>query len=198
LKSSFLERSWTTAPEACSVVSCSARLFSHESSIPPRHAFHRRPAHRLRHGGLHALCWRTATLAHSEGRICYNLSTTFSGVIGGGVGGSLTKIGTGTLDLTGANTYTGNTNINGGVLKVDGSITSNTFVNHGGTLAGAGTVSGNVTNSGKIMPGDAPGTLTINGNYTQSGSPHHARDRPIEGGSGIRHLSAFGKHYARA
>lgn len=39
LKSSFLERSWTTAPEACSVASCSARLFSHESGIPPRHAF---------------------------------------------------------------------------------------------------------------------------------------------------------------
>ena len=39
-----------------------------------------------------------------------------------------------------------------------------------GTLAGTGTVSGNVTNSGKVMPGDAPGTLTINGNYTQSGS----------------------------
>jgi hypothetical protein len=33
-----------------------------------------------------------------------NLSTKFSGAIGG-VGGSLTKIGTGMLDLTGANTY---------------------------------------------------------------------------------------------
>ena len=104
-----------------------------------------------------------------------NLSTTFSGVIqdsgiGGGTGGSLTKIGTGMLDLTGANTYTGSTNINGGVLKVDGSIASNTFVNHGGTLAGTGTVIGDVTQNGggTISPGDALGTLTVN-NYTQRG-----------------------------
>jgi autotransporter-associated beta strand protein len=66
-----------------------------------------------------------------------NLTTTFSGVIqdggsAGGGGGSLTKIGSGTLTLSGTNTYTGNTNVNRGVLQVDGSITSDTFVNHGG------------------------------------------------------------------
>ena len=106
-----------------------------------------------------------------------NTSTTFSGVIqdggqNGGIGGSLTKIGTGTLDLTGANTYTGNTNINRGVLKVDGSVTSNTFVNDGGTLAGTGTVIGNVTNNhgGTVSPGDASGgTLTVNSYTTQMG-----------------------------
>jgi autotransporter-associated beta strand protein len=106
-----------------------------------------------------------------------NTSKTFSGVIqdgggNGGIGGSVTKIGTGTLTLSGANTYTGNTNINGGVLQVDGSIMSNTSVNHGGTLTGTGTVTGNVTNnrSGTVSPGDAPGTLTVN-SYTQmSGS----------------------------
>jgi autotransporter-associated beta strand protein len=105
-----------------------------------------------------------------------NLSTTFSGVIqDGGFGGSLTKIGTGTLDLTGANTYTGITNINRGVLQVDGSISSNTFVNHGGALAGSGTVNGNVTNNnrGMVRPGDAlgvPGVLTVGNNYTQTPS----------------------------
>ena len=97
-----------------------------------------------------------------------NLSTTFSGVIQDGTGGSLTKIGSGTFILAGANTYTGDTNVNGGVLQVHGSITSNTFVNHGGTLAGTGTINGNVTNNGRVNPGDSPGVLTVVHNYTQA------------------------------
>jgi autotransporter-associated beta strand protein len=106
-----------------------------------------------------------------------NMDTTFSGVtqdggLNGGVGGSLTKTGRSVLTLSGANTYTGDTNIDLGVLQVDGSITSNTFVNHRATLAGTGTISGNVMNSdfGTVRPGGALGTqgvLTI-GNYTQT------------------------------
>ena len=78
------------------------------------------------------------------------------------------KLGAGTLVLSGANTYTGDTNVNRGVLQVDGSITSNTFVNHGGSLAGTGTINGSVSNAGNVSPGDAPETLTINGSYTQA------------------------------
>ncbi len=36
-----------------------------------------------------------------------------------------------------------------------------------GTITGTGTITGNVTNDGSITPGDAPGTLSISGNYTQ-------------------------------
>jgi autotransporter-associated beta strand protein len=96
-----------------------------------------------------------------------NLNTTFAGALDGD-GGSLTKIGTGTLILSGANTYTGDTNVNRGVLQMDGSITSNTFVNHRGTLAGTGTINGNVMNNGKVSPGDSPGVLTVVQNYTQA------------------------------
>jgi len=74
-----------------------------------------------------------------------NLSTTVSGVIqdgglSGGTGGSLTKVGTGTLTLTGANTYTGGTNFNGGILAVisDGNLGTGPLSFDGGTLEALG------------------------------------------------------------
>jgi uncharacterized protein with beta-barrel porin domain len=103
-----------------------------------------------------------------------NLSTTVSGVIqdggfSGDTGGSLTKIGTGTLTLTGKNTYTGTTTINAGSLIVDGSIASQqTLVNAGAFLGGRGTIGGNLSNSGTVGPGDSPGTLTVSNNYIQN------------------------------
>lgn len=76
-----------------------------------------------------------------------NLSTTFSGVIQDG--GSFTKIGTGTLTLDNANTYTGGTTIEGGKLVVNnisgsGTGTFNVEVN-AGILGGRGTIAGTVT-----------------------------------------------------
>ena len=50
-----------------------------------------------------------------------DLPPTVSGVISG-VGGSLTKIGTGTLNLSGTNTYTGATDVDDGILRVNGSL----------------------------------------------------------------------------
>ncbi len=79
--------------------------------------------------------------------------------------------GPGTTTLTAANTYTGDTNINAGVVYVDGSLASpNVFVNPGGTLGGNGTLFGNVFNSGIVSPGKSVGKLTIGGNYAQTSS----------------------------
>ena len=93
--------------------------------------------------------------------------STLSGPINGVVGG-MTKINPGTIILTNMDTVPDGTNIYGGVLQVDGSLTSNVVVKADGTLAGIGTVVGNVDNNGIVSPGDSPGTLTITGNYMQN------------------------------
>jgi subtilase-type serine protease len=66
--------------------------------------------------------------------------------------GSLTKAGNGTLFLTGANTYSGDTTVTGGKLSVNGSQTSPTNV-AGGTLGGVGTLGALNVSGGTVAPG---------------------------------------------
>jgi autotransporter-associated beta strand protein len=113
-----------------------------------------------------------------------NTKTLFSGLIryGGlnrGGSGSLTKIGTGNLTLTGANIYTGGTTINGGTLLVNN--TAGSGLGTGpvrvttGILGGTGIISGKVAigvdnGLGAVLgPGGdphTPGTLTIESSLT--------------------------------
>ncbi|MBL6618291.1 MAG: autotransporter outer membrane beta-barrel domain-containing protein [Reyranella sp.] len=109
-----------------------------------------------------------------------NLSTTVSGVIAdqgvaGGTGGSLVKVGTGTLTLPGANTYTGLTTISAGAINLTGSLQSPVNVQPAGTLGSTGTVFNTVTNAGTVMPGfGLPagqfGALTVNGYVGRNGT----------------------------
>ena len=115
-----------------------------------------------------------------------NTNATYRGVIQNGTGAgtlSVVKTGTGTQVLTGVNTYTGTTTISNGTLQVglngNGSLASGSGVSVNGTiatLAGTGSVNGNVTVlMGLIKPGDnsgeAIGTLNVGSlNLTAGGT----------------------------
>jgi outer membrane autotransporter protein len=109
-----------------------------------------------------------------------NLSTTVDGTIedggiGGGTGGSLVKVGTGTLSLGGVSLYTGRTDVQAGMLQAaaDDALAENSaftiaagatldlagFKATIGSLAGAGAVTLNAATSALSVGGD--GTSTV-------------------------------------
>ena len=125
-----------------------------------------------------------ATLqAADASAVPHNIS--LSGVLGGA--GGLTKTGLGTLTLSGANTYTGNTTISNGTLALSGSgaiansaniavasgatldVSAVTFaVSSAQTLSGGGNVLGATTINGTVAPGASIGTLNFSSDLTFS------------------------------
>lgn len=95
-------------------------------------------------------------------------NTSVSGAIGGS--GGLWKNGTGTLTLTGVNTYTGNTNVEAGKLVVNGALSSAVRILKNGSFGGNANITGNLTNLGTLAPGNSPGTINVTGNYLEAGT----------------------------
>jgi autotransporter-associated beta strand protein len=89
-----------------------------------------------------------------------NSNTTYSGVLSGPC--ALTKRGAGTLTLSGANTYTGITNVDAGILNIQNNAALGTSA--GGTMVAAGAklqLENNITVSGEA--------LTLNSNMVATG-----------------------------
>ena len=105
----------------------------------------------------------------------------FSGSITGT--GGLTINGDHVFALTGVNTYTGDTIVNGASLVIDGSVASAITLNVGATLSGNGTIGAMNVGSGAILaPGnDGLGYLGVNGDLNfAAGSTYQVSVIPTE------------------
>ena len=115
-----------------------------------------------------------ATLQVADAVAGVTVDVLASGVISGGNG--FTKTGAGTLNVTGANTYTGTTTVSTGTLAVNNATGSGTgsgavSIASGASLTGTGTSTGAVSVAGTVAPGNAgtgtlsTGALTLGGTY---------------------------------
>jgi autotransporter-associated beta strand protein len=112
-------------------------------------------------------------------------ATVMSGVISGAATADLFKTGTGTLVLPSnvTHTYSGNTYVVSGTLRVDGVLSNSggpvvvgTGTPNSGTLSGTGIVSRSVLvqNGGSIKPGSSPGILNVVGTVTMGAGAIHS------------------------
>ena len=87
---------------------------------------------------------------------------TFNGALSGT--GNITKTGNGTMKLTGNSSHSGTIQVAGGILHLTGSTGSDFVVNTSTSIImGDGSTTGliAVSNSGRVSPGNSPGTLEV-------------------------------------
>jgi len=110
-----------------------------------------------------------------------NGSGIFSGTILNGSNAlSVQKVGSGTVTLSGTNTFTGATTVKAGSLIVSGALSGTSGVTvAGGMLGGSGTVSSAVTvqSGGTLSPGvGGPGIFTENSSFSLNSGAHLSLD----------------------
>jgi len=106
-----------------------------------------------------------ATDLVNNGTLAFNSSadSTWSNAVSGT--GDVRKLGSGTLTVSGTNTYLGITTISAGTLNVNGSLGSGNVIVNGGTISGAGGTIGNLTvSAGTVALGGTlnTGAVTLN------------------------------------
>ena len=106
--------------------------------------------------------------------------------LGGGSGGGFEKIGSGLFEISNnANTFTGDFNVNSGILHVDGKTApgANFIVANDATLGGVGTIDGDVTaqNGATVAPGNSPGIINTGNLNLQTGSNLNIEIEGIDG-----------------
>ena len=118
-------------------------------------------------------------------------TSSVAGVINGS--GPLTKSGAGMLSLAGTNTYTGNTIVNAGTLRLSGSgsLGSGTYAgnitNNGifrSVSSATQTLSGVISGTGRVDASGNSGALTLTGTNTYSGGARIASGGILVAGSG--------------
>ncbi|HKX62414.1 MAG TPA: autotransporter-associated beta strand repeat-containing protein, partial [Verrucomicrobiae bacterium] len=133
-----------------------------------------------------------------------HLSRTFAGVISGG--GTLHKIGSGTLTMTGTNSYTGPTILSEGTLRVDGSVAASSILrlnfplspsnSFPAVLSGNGSVPAVAAYSGgfggSVSPGASPGRLSVQGAANLSNTELRIELNGTSPGTGYDQLRAAG------
>lgn len=118
------------------------------------------------------------------------LNQTLAGAFVAGAG-TLTRTGAGTVTLTGNGTaFNGTfvaseatTTLNGAVLGSGGA--GNLDVLAMATLTGTGTIGGNLSNAGFLRPGFSPGTMTVQGDFTQSAAGTYDAEINADGTSDL-------------
>lgn len=127
-----------------------------------------------------------------------NQDSEYAGIIGNSTGAArLYKVGTGTLTLSGPNTYTGDTQLNAGTLKVGNGATGSLAATNVITTAGTTLVFDRDNSADSAYPGilSGPGTVIKRGNgrVNFNGINTYTAGTLIEGGTiGINSTASLG------